>query len=460
MKLKKMFMRHYLRLLIILCAFAFGSASAFGQVNKWRDLYKVKKKDTIYGIAKQYNLSVEELLEANPEMRQDGYTLKKGEFVFIPFNVENTKKPTTENVVKTSVKDIDIRQRAIRVGVMLPLHDADGDGRRMVEYYRGLLIACDSLKRIGISTDVHSWNVPADGNISLVLLDADAAKCDIIFGPLYTDQVKTLGNFCLAHGIKLVIPFSISSNDVTTNTTIYQIYQAPEILNQDAVTSFMSRFSGYHPVFIDCNDTTSKKGDFTFSLRKQLDAKGIKYNITNLKSSEPYFAKAFSRTQPNVVILNTGRSPELNVTFAKLDGLTATYPGIKLSMFGYTEWLMYTKVYLDYYFKYDTYIPSTFYYNSLSTSTMLFENAYRRWFHADMLNALPRFAMIGYDQAQFFLSGLHDYGKAFSGIKGQSHYVSLQTPLVFKKIGNGGMQNASFMLVHYVPNHGIESISY
>jgi hypothetical protein len=374
--------------------------------------------------------------------------------------VENSKKPTTENVVKTSVKDIDIRQRAIRVGVMLPLHDADGDGRRMVEYYRGLLIACDSLKRIGISTDVHSWNVPADGNISLVLLDADAAKCDIIFGPLYTDQVKTLGNFCLAHGIKLVIPFSISSNDVTTNTTIYQIYQAPEILNQDAVTSFMSRFSGYHPVFIDCNDTTSKKGDFTFSLRKQLDAKGIKYNITNLKSSEPYFAKAFSRTQPNVVILNTGRSPELNVTFAKLDGLTATYPGIKLSMFGYTEWLMYTKVYLDYYFKYDTYIPSTFYYNSLSTSTMLFENAYRRWFHADMLNALPRFAMIGYDQAQFFLSGLHDYGKAFSGIKGQSHYVSLQTPLVFKKIGNGGMQNASFMLVHYVPNHGIESISY
>ena len=27
----------------------------------------------------------------------------------------------------------DVRKRAIRVGVMLPLHDVDGDGKRMVE---------------------------------------------------------------------------------------------------------------------------------------------------------------------------------------------------------------------------------------------------------------------------------------------------------------------------------------
>ena len=32
--------------------------------------------------------------------------------------------------------------RTVRLGVMLPLHDLNGDGRRMVEYYRGVLMAC------------------------------------------------------------------------------------------------------------------------------------------------------------------------------------------------------------------------------------------------------------------------------------------------------------------------------
>lgn len=90
---------------------------------------------------------------------------------------------------------------------MLPLHDVDGDGRRMTEYYRGLLLACDSLRRAGISTDIHAWNIDADADISVTLRDPAAAKCQIIFGPLYSTQVRALAEFCKARDIKLVIPF-------------------------------------------------------------------------------------------------------------------------------------------------------------------------------------------------------------------------------------------------------------
>ena len=37
------------------------SASVMAQITNWRDLYKVKKKDTLYGIAQQYGLTVEDL---------------------------------------------------------------------------------------------------------------------------------------------------------------------------------------------------------------------------------------------------------------------------------------------------------------------------------------------------------------------------------------------------------------
>lgn len=46
--------------------------------------YKVKKKDTAYSLAKANNITVDELMAANPEMKQEGYQLKKGVILRIP----------------------------------------------------------------------------------------------------------------------------------------------------------------------------------------------------------------------------------------------------------------------------------------------------------------------------------------------------------------------------------------
>lgn len=445
---------------------AFLCTTAVAQNLKWRDMYQVKKKDTIFGIAKNYGLTVDELINANPEMKVAGYELKKGDYIFIPYpantdpKAATTKAATTpqpQTVAKTTQSQT---TKTIKVGVVLPLHDVDGDGKRMTEYYRGFLMGCDSLKQQGYSIDVHAWNVPADADIRPTLQDASIRNCDVIFGPLYTKQVKPLSDFCKGAGIKLVIPFSIWGDEVSRNSEIFQVYQSLDELNNALIDAFISRFGNQHPVFIDCNDSTSKKGIFTFGLRNRLNARGVKYSITNLKSNEELFSKAFSRTQPNVVVLNTGRSPELTVAIAKLKTLVASNPGVVVSLFGYTEWLMYTRNNLDNFYKFNTHIPSTFYYNPLSAKTQHLENGYRRWFGLETLYALPKFALMGYDHAQFFIRGLYKYGKAFNGTKPQNVYTPLQTPLDFKRVGSGGMQNRAFMLVRYTNDKKIELINY
>ena len=451
-------MKRNIRLFLCLCALVFAAAVS-AQTMKYQDLYKVKKKDTIYGIAKKYNITIDQLISANPDMQKPDYTLQKGDQLVIPAPlpaptqlVQPAQQPAAQVAKKSS--------SVVRIGVMLPLHNVDGDGQRMVEYYRGILMACDSLKAQGISTDVRAWNVPIDGNVQQTLADNHAKDCDVIFGPLYTKQVKPVGDFCRRNNIKLVIPFSINGNDVASNDHIMQVYQSPQQQNELAVNAFVERFKGCHAVIIDCNDTTSRKGVFTAALRKRMEAAGIGYSITNLKSSEAMFAKAFDASKQNVVVLNTGRSPELNVALAKLNGLKVTAPAMRISLFGYTEWLMYTKVYLDYYHRYDAYIPTSFYYNPLAPRTANLERSYRRWFKSDMRQALPRFAITGYDHAQFIIRGLHKYGSKFNGTSQQNTYTPLQTPLKFKFVQGGGMQNSAFMLVHYKTNRTMESISY
>ena len=435
-----------------------------------RGLHIVKRKETIFGISRLYELSIEELLEANPEMKEPGYELKKGIVLKIPF-AKNAGSPTSSsnpsspsnpsNSTKAGYSSSPgISDRPIRLGVMLPLHDINGDGRRMVEYYRGVLMACDSLKKLGISVDVHAWNAAEDGNIHQLLTDSAAADCDLIIGPLYSKQMDAMSKFVEKNDIQLLIPFSINAPQLVDNRHIFQVYQSPTEQNESAITHFLQKFKDYHPVFIDCNDSTSKKGVFTSGLRRQLEQRGITYNLTNLKSEEANFVKAFSTTQPNVVILNTGRSPELGIAFSKINGMKVNHPDLNITMFGYTEWLMYTKTHLDNFYKYNTFIPSVFYFNPVSPATQRLQQKYRWNFHADMMGALPRFAITGFDHAYFFLQGLHKYGKSFNGAAGMLGFTPVQTPLKFERYGNGGLRNKTMMFVHYRPDTAIETITF
>ena len=456
-------------LLSTLLAFTVSSVTA-QQSSAIRGQHKVKKKETIFGISREYGLTIEELIKANPEMNMPGYELKKGMILNIPYSkadmeaaeaakaAQAAQARKAEEVARAAADDV--RNREIRLGIMLPLHNINGDGRRMTEYYRGVLMACDSLKKQGLSVDVHAWNTAEDGNIYKVLEDPAAAKCDLIIGPLYSKQMDALSAFVTKHDIRLVIPFSINAPQLTTNRNIFQVYQSPTEQNEVIIARFIERFKNYHTVVVDCNDSTSKKGIFTFGLRRQMEQRGMDAVVTNLKSTEGNFSKAFSRTKPNVVILNTGRSQELGVAFSKINGLKANEPELDITMFGYTDWLLYTRTYLENFYKYNTYIPSVFYYNPLSVGTQRFERKYRQNFRSDMQSSLPRFAITGFDHAYFFLKGLHKYGKSFNGADGMFGYPPVQTPLKFERYGNGGLRNRTMMFIHYQPEHTVETIKF
>ena len=449
-------MTRVLRYFLFFAAFCLSVSVAMAQEGEQiRGLHKVKKKETIFGISRMYDITIEQLVKANPEMNAPGYELKKGAVLKIPYPTQTVETP----VAKPSEDEADdVRKRAIRLGVMLPLHDINGDGKRMVEYYRGVLMACDSIKKLGVSVDVHAWNAAEDADINKILSDDNAAKCDVIIGPLYSKQMDAMSAFVEKHKIKLLIPFSINAPQLADNKYIYQVYQSHTFQDAATIEHFVKGFKNYHTVIIDCNDSTSQKGSFTSALRRQLEQDNMECSITNLKSGESDFSKAFSRTKPNVVILNTGRSPELGIAFSKLNGLKVTDPDLLINMFGYTEWLMYTRAHLENFYKFNTYVPSVFYYNPLSSSTKRLQQKFRWNFHTDMQNSLPRFAITGFDHAYFFLTGLHREGKKFLGEKSNPDYV--QTPLQFERYGNGGLRNHTQLFVHYTPDNRVETIKF
>ena len=113
------------------------SSGVFSQNTSCRDVHKVKKGETVFGIANEYGITIQELLDANPEMKESGYNMKKGDWIFVPYAKEGDKKvrqdkdtqttktssqnvkPITSISVNSLVKADKMRVKVMRVGVIL-----------------------------------------------------------------------------------------------------------------------------------------------------------------------------------------------------------------------------------------------------------------------------------------------------------------------------------------------------
>lgn len=353
----------------------------------------------------------------------------------------------------------------IKVGVLLPLHNDNGDGYRMVEYYRGLLFAIDSLKQEGISVDIVAHNLSEKANVDSILRKGDMNDRDIIFGPLYSKQMPQISLLSKQKGCKVVIPFSINTTELQGNPNLFQVYQQPDNMVETIVKnhlSLMQKNDKVQVVIIDCNDSTNfKRASLTASMKAYCDKNGVSYRITNVMQTDKAFTKAFNKKKKNVVVLNSASSPKMLEVFAKLNLLLETNPNLQISILGYNEWMMYEPFQLANFYKYDVYIPSTYYYNRFSQTIMNMENTYRKWFRQEPQIALPRFLHTGFDHGYYFIKGLAKYGKNFVGSKSQEVFTALQTPLHFTKVStDGGYQNNFLMFLHYKKDSSIDMIKY
>ena len=457
-------MIHFVRNIIITLLPALPLSALAQSSNQWRDIHKVKRHETVFGIARNYDITIDELLDANPEMREKGYELKKGDQIFIPYS-KNSKPAVQSKTENTKQKEVaPAGPSVVRVGVMLPFLDHSSEGTRMVEYYRGVRAALDTLSKEGIKTEVNLWNINKDSVLTKVLAhNPSIAKQNIILGPLYTSQVHTLAEFCRKNNVALVMPFSIDADDATTNPNVFQIYQSDSQLAGRSIGAFIERFAKTHrPIFVNTNTPQDGKYAFTKALRETLQSRGIKEELTDINTPLREFAKHFSQTQPNVIILNSAAYKPLERLFEKLDSLKKIDPSLIISTYGYNEWFIYQPNLEKDYFKYNVHIPTTYYFSRTSDRVEDFERDYKNRYGQGMNpDCLPRMALLGYDHTMYFVRGISKYGRSYVGNEKQNTgFKPLQSRLEFKRLGKGGYQNTNFQIIRFKTDGTMDSLTY
>ena len=69
-------MKRMMRYFLLLTVLSVSVETALAQVQNYKELHQVKRKETIFGIARENGITIDELIKANPEMNTPGYELK------------------------------------------------------------------------------------------------------------------------------------------------------------------------------------------------------------------------------------------------------------------------------------------------------------------------------------------------------------------------------------------------
>lgn len=443
--------------------------------SRCKEMHKVARKETVYSIARMYGITEQELLDANPEI-SDAKKLKKGKMLCIPYSkAQESTQPKEENVPTDAElfnqnKVADTKINVIKAAVILPLvpgEQGKAESARMVEYYQGFLMAVDSLKRSGTSIDLYTYDSGTTASsVNAILAKPEMQQMNIIFGPLYAEQIKPMADFANKHHIRLVIPFTSRDNTVYRNPDIYQINTPQSYLYSEVYEHFIRQFPRAHVIFLNAKAGAEEKADFIKGLREELNSKQISFADLSEDATSTQMQAALQQDKSNVFVPTSGSNTVLIKTLPQLsamvsDSLYREKINAEVHLFGYPEWQTYTKDHLSAFFDLDTYFYASFYTNNLLAAPRSFNANFRSWYGKDMEERYPKYGMLGFDTGYFFLKGLALYGSGLENNLDKMNLTPIQTGFKFDRVNNwGGFINKKVFFVRFTPKYELIKLDF
>lgn len=169
--------------------------------------HTVKHGETIFSITKLYQVSFSELLKHNPDLSEG---LKAGMMLKIPLGSD-------VSIVKTD-KIKRINDNEINIGLILPLHLNNPQGSAQekniaTDMLIGAKVALEELAFQGKKINLTVMDSDSHSNaIEKLIQENDFSKFDAVIGPLFASNFTALANILDGSGIALVSPLSNADN--------------------------------------------------------------------------------------------------------------------------------------------------------------------------------------------------------------------------------------------------------
>ena len=405
-------------------------------------MYKVEKKETIYGICRKFNITEDEFIAANPQLRNE--KLKKNKYVCIPYSnseIEEAMTPVAE--VVEEVED------AFEVGIILPFGISkktfDSNNHKMLDFYRGFLLALEETKGKFKSVNVHAIDESIIDSLgtNVIVNSENYKKLDLIIGPYNSNYINPIVQFASANNMHVVIPFSSKEDYFSTYNNVFQLNVVQSDFYNKTFKHLIDRNKNTNYIFYNSDDK-SENSVFSSSLKNYLTSAGINFKEVN-STAVTEITSLLSQSNNNMLLCSFGSVKVFEKLIKNLDNVEGL-SDYKISIFGQPNWIQFAEDKKNDFSRYNCQYFTKFISDSSINSIKELEDKFEVYFKTEQYPSYPKYGVMGYDIGKYFLNN----EKYFIDGGDIKNINTLQTPLKFEK--SKGYFNNQIIFVSYDSN--------
>lgn len=473
--------------------------------------HKIQSGETLYGIGKKYNVSVEALLKSNPGVSERNF--RAGETIRIPasgtgivmttetvredvlkgFREHNVKKEETWNsiarkygipadVLREANSGVELRKN-IYIGIPVIESEevsrqvVDEDTREIQEIYQDINGINDSTGYNQIRFAVVSGSQTSrrdreimrgvlmavdklknsgskitlkmlEGNNSeSVLGELDTFNPTIVMSTAETDFPEWLARYGNDTRVPVINTLDVKNVDFQSNPYMVQLITTPDYFNEEVANWIFQKYGSYSLVFTGEKDPNDALAE---SLQSIWDPSRVRSRSVEDLRSLPLNAKG----KYLLYSYPTKKADVVEFLDAVNDAKTKT-PEAEVTVIGRPNWIVYDEALAEKFHNADVQIPARFYMSKNERNNSEFSLRYRQLFNAAVPNTFPVYSGIGYDTALYFLQGLNA-GKGDINAMG-SPVGMVQSEFELERPSNwSGVLNRAVYMVRFTPYDSIE----
>ena len=449
--------------------------------------YTVEKSVGLYRVSKNFGVSQDAIIEANPELRTRG--LRFGEVIYIPVpEGRRVKAAPADAAAPASTSKADRRKPAqprelsrrdtisrrlhdprievprevetvadslpsvvdttavadsipalwewndsttIRLSLLLPFQarndKRDQHTERFMEFYEGCLLAAYDLQAEGQPLVLDVYDTEKNTAIVRQLIDSNSlAETQAVIGLAYPLQLMQVMPWAMEHEVPVLAPFIDYMEGIETNPYLYLFNSSAE---QEACV--LGQWLEAHRDSVNCVLVEAKDADIPSSVRlvhKEIKARQIPYTKTSIRQIlDDSIQSALRDSVENILIFNTEKYSNVQVLIPRILNSKGSHAVTLRAQYSWTR----ENIYLPLLY---TSIFST----DQPTSRDAYEMHYERYFGHEHVSTTPRYDLLGYDLTRTIAAILKD-----------TTYTGLQSDIQFEQVNpEGGYINTNVHVIH------------
>ena len=435
-------------------------------------LHEVKPKETLFSLSKKYGVSIDSIQMVNPSIStnlQIGKTLRipiknpkfkpskyQTKFVKIKPGKDSTRLPVM--TVDTAVVALllpfylernDTLDTSLTEDYNKPYHISKASFYAL-DFYRGFLVAADSLKNQGHHFKIKVFDTGNDKNkIDQILNGGDLDDVQLVIGPLFRSNFEYVAEKLRSKSIGLVSPVRISSKILLDKEHVAKV-EASDPAHIIGLSKYVAK---YHPVneiiLVDNGRNTDK---YSFELSKKYINGNLRDTADSVWAVNMF---SFTTDRVNALVGDSGHTvfvipseDQAYVTKAliTLNSYVQEYDSVSFTVYGLEKWSEFSNLSSSLLMRLNVHLVSQHYIDYNNANVVSYLKRYRNNYGSDP----NKLGFVGFDVGYYFLQQAQQYGPGCIHKLPDLEDEMLTTKFDFIKVGTeSGYENSAVYIVKF-----------